>query len=51
VQDVCIVVCDGLRGLPDAVTATWELATVQACISHLVRNTFRYASRKDWDAA
>jgi transposase-like protein len=50
VQDVCIVVCDGLKGLPDAVTATWELATVQACIIHLVRNTFRYASRKDWDA-
>jgi putative transposase len=50
VQDVCIVICDGLRGLPDAVTATWELATVQACIIHLVRNTFRYASRRDWDA-
>jgi putative transposase len=50
VQDACIVVCDGLKGLPDAVTATWELATVQACIIHLVRNTFRYASRKDWDA-
>jgi transposase-like protein len=50
VQDVCIVVCDGLKGLPDAVTAVWELATVQACIIHLVRNTFRYASRRDWDA-
>ena len=50
VQDVCIVVCDGLRGLPDAITATWELATVQACIIHLVRNTFRYASRRDWEA-
>jgi putative transposase len=22
---------------------------VQACILHLIRNTFRYASRKDWD--
>ena len=50
VQDVCIVACDGLRGLPDAITATWELATVQACIIHLVRNTFRYASRRDWEA-
>ena len=46
VQDVCILVCDGLKGLPDAVTAVWELATVQACIIHLVRNTFRYASRR-----
>ena len=23
---------------------------MQACILHLLRNTFRYASRKDWDA-
>jgi putative transposase len=23
---------------------------VQACILHLIRNTFRYASRKDWEA-
>src|SRR6478736_4364663 len=50
VQDVCIVVCDGLKGLPDSVTTTWPLATVQACVIHLLRNTFRYASRKDWDA-
>ncbi|WP_240801902.1 transposase [Streptomyces sp. A1136] len=23
IEDVCIVVCDGLKGLPDAVTATY----------------------------
>jgi len=34
VQDVCIAVCDGLKGLPEAITTTWELATVQACIIH-----------------
>lgn len=50
VEDVCIVVCDGLKGLPDSVTTTWPLATVQACLLHLIRNTFRYASRRDWDA-
>lgn len=50
VNDVCIVVCDGLKGLPDAITTTWELALVQTCVIHLIRNTFRYASRKDWDA-
>jgi putative transposase len=27
VQDVLIAVCDGLRGLPEAITTTWELAT------------------------
>jgi putative transposase len=49
VADVCIAVCDGLKGLPDAITTVWELATVQACIIHLLRNTFRFASRKYWD--
>jgi len=49
VEDVCIVVCDGLRGLPDAITTTWPLALVQACIIHLLRNSFRYAGRHDWD--
>jgi len=49
VQDVCIAVCDGLKALPDAITTVWELAMVQACIIHLIRNTFRFASRKYWD--
>jgi putative transposase len=50
VTDVCIAVCDGLKGLPDAITTTWPQTTVQACIIHLIRNTFRFASRRDWDA-
>jgi putative transposase len=48
-EDVCIVVCDGLKGLPDAIEATWPFAIVQTCVLHLVRNTFRLASRADWD--
>jgi transposase-like protein len=28
---------------------TWQLATVQTCIIHLIRNTFRFASRADWE--
>jgi putative transposase len=50
VEDVCIAVCDGLKGLPDSISTAWPLAVVQACILHLFRNTFRYASRKDWEA-
>jgi putative transposase len=50
VGDVCIVVCDGLKGLPDAITTTWPLAAVQTCVIHLIRNTFRYSARQDWDA-
>ena len=47
-RDVLMVVCDGLKGLPDAVNAVWEKAVVQTCIVHLLRNTFKYASKKDW---
>ena len=49
VDDVCIVACDGLKGLPDAIAATWQLAVVQTCVLHLIRNTFRLASRADWE--
>ena len=49
-EDVCIVVCDGLKGLPDAIAATWPRAVTQTCVLHLIRNTFRLASRGDWDA-
>jgi Transposase and inactivated derivatives len=49
VEDVCIVVCDGLKGLPESITTTWEFAITQTCIIHLIRNTFRFASRKYWD--
>jgi putative transposase len=48
VRDVLMLVCDGLKGLPDAVTATWDKAIVQTCIVHLLRNSFRYASKRDW---
>jgi transposase-like protein len=49
VADVLITVCDGLKGLPDAIRAVWEAATVQTCVIHLLRNTFKYAARQDWD--
>lgn len=49
VEDACIVVCDGLKGLPESIEATWPLALVQTCVLHLIRNTFRLASRADWD--
>jgi putative transposase len=49
VRDSFFVVCDGLKGLPEVVGNVWPLATVQTCIIHLIRNTFRLASRRDWD--
>jgi transposase-like protein len=50
VNDVLMVVCDGLTGLPDAVTATWPATITQTCVVHLLRNSFRYAGRQHFDA-
>src|SRR6201991_2021293 len=50
VRDVFFVVCDGLKGLPEVVSNAWPQAIVQTCIVHLIRNTFRLTSRRDWDA-
>jgi transposase-like protein len=50
VEDILMLVCDGLKGLPDAVGNVWPATIVQTCIVHLMRNSFRYASRQDWDA-
>lgn len=48
VEDVLIVACDGLRGLPDAIETVWPQATVQTCVVHLVRQSLRYAPRQQW---
>ena len=49
-KDVFFVVCDGLKGLPDVVADVWPRARVQTCVIHLLRNSFRIASKRDWDA-
>lgn len=46
--DVLIICCDGLKGLPDAIADVWPQAIVQTCVLHLIRNSFRYASKADW---
>lgn len=48
IADVFIVCCDGLKGLPDAIRATWPTAEVQLCVVHLVRSSLRYASKRYW---
>src|SRR6266480_5858007 len=45
-QDVCMLVCDGLKGLPGAVNAVREKTIVQTGIVHLLRNSFRYAPKR-----
>ncbi|XNR87231.1 IS256 family transposase [Streptomyces sp. R-74717] len=48
-RDVLMLVCDGLTGLPDAVNTVWPATIVQTCVVHLLRNSFRYAARQDWE--
>ena len=47
VNDVLMLVCDGLKGLPDAVATVWPRTIVQTCVVHLLRNSFKYAARQD----
>jgi transposase-like protein len=49
-KDCCLVVCDGLKGLPEAIGQVWPAAITQTCVVHLLRASFRYASRRDWPA-
>jgi putative transposase len=50
VNDVLMVVCDGLTGLPDAISAVWPATITQTCVVHLLRNSFRYAGRQHYEA-
>ncbi|MFJ7640756.1 IS256 family transposase, partial [Peribacillus sp. NPDC097225] len=49
-KDVFFLVCDGLKGLPEVVEHVWPATTVQTCVVHLIRNTFRLSARQHWDA-
>src|SRR6516164_7236140 len=48
VADACIVCCDGLTGLPEAIGVVWPQAVVQLCVVHLIRASLRYASKRYW---
>ncbi|WNI19760.1 IS256 family transposase [Actinacidiphila sp. ITFR-21] len=48
-HDVLMLVCDGLKGLPDAVGTVRLRTIVQKCIVHLLGNTWRYAARRNRD--
>jgi hypothetical protein len=47
VADVCIVCCDGLTGLPDAICVVWPQATVQLCVVHYVDLGIMPTSRRE----
>lgn len=47
---MCSWLCDWLAGLPDAITTVWSQTITQTCAVHLLRKSFRYAGRHQWDA-
>lgn len=47
IEDIIFVCCDGLKGLPAAIEATWPQASVQTCVVHLIRGSVRYCGWKD----
>jgi putative transposase len=48
VIDIFYLVCDGLKGMPDSVNTVFKDTIVQTCVVHLIRNTFKYSSKKYW---
>jgi putative transposase len=47
VADILIAVTDGLKGMPEALSAVFPATTLQTCIVHLIRNSLDYASWKE----
>jgi putative transposase len=47
VADILIAVTDGLKGIPEALGASFPATTLQTCIVHLIRNSLDFASWKD----
>lgn len=47
-QDILIACVDGLKGFPEAIAAEYPETKVQLCIVHMVRNSLKYVSWKDY---
>lgn len=46
-RDILIAVTDGLKGMADALEATYPHTTLQTCIVHLIRNSLDFANWKE----
>ncbi|AUX71444.1 IS256 family transposase [Erwinia pyrifoliae] len=49
-QDILIACVDGLKGFPDAINSVYPQTNIQLCIIHMVRNSLKYVSWKDYKA-
>lgn len=50
VKDILIASVDGLTGFPEAIQTVYPQAQIQLCIVHMVRNSLKYVSYKDYKA-
>jgi len=50
VQDILVVAVDNLTGFSEAIATVFPRADVQKCIVHQIRNSLKYATRKDYAA-
>jgi putative transposase len=48
VSDIFYLGCDGLKGMPECVDTVFAETIVQTCVVHVIRNTFKYSSRRYW---
>ena len=49
-NDILIICADGLKGFPDAINTVYPETHIQLCIVHMVRNSLRFVSWKDYKA-
>ncbi len=49
-QDILIACVDGLKGFPDAINSVYPQPHIQLCIIHMVCNSLKYVSWKDYKA-
>lgn len=49
-QDILIACIDGLKGFPEAIEAEYPQTKIQLCIVHMVRNSLKFVSWKDYKA-
>jgi len=49
-KDILIACVDGLSGFPDAIQTVYPDTRIQLCIVHMVRNSLKFVSWKDYKA-
>jgi putative transposase len=48
VEDILIACIDGLKGFPEAIHAVFPRTEIQLCVVHMIRNSLKYVSYKDY---